>query len=505
VSRLCLETELITAVMQIWFQNRRQNDRRKSRPLEPYEFLAPRATGLESSQSSLSAESVTTESEPLHASDLTQSSEGSIDGPDPAVLTSADASFITSLDRDGLIGDIEITSYEGNSQANELLPSSQTSKISLNDQQEGILTPNNQGLGIVDSQTSGRKRAYSMNNDQQLIHVKSAQSRRSALAPQKSPPSLRISMSFDGEALVRRNTETTPSPPKVRSGIRISLSSDGEALIRTVDEPSPSKNRLRLVPTRTPRLPRLRRSYSAVNALSSKMDMGNSESEGKLFGRSRDARTWELYCDTDARSALSPSVNIPKSLHGEVSGSYRSLSRSSSSMAQINVLGTNPTLANRMVPVEQGEKRRKLSRAVSSLGRLETGQKNTHLARSSLKKPSIKESNDDVDLQVGDSDKENWLPGTQTSGVRRQRVGVPSQRSALTDGARTQPDRGARATGSDECQDVHGGMTKGWKTTSARKVDEEAMVFMPTSDGSDQNEDLDCIQGLLSLSQGAWS
>lgn len=29
--------------LQIWFQNRRQNDRRKSKPLQPHELLAPRA------------------------------------------------------------------------------------------------------------------------------------------------------------------------------------------------------------------------------------------------------------------------------------------------------------------------------------------------------------------------------------------------------------------------------------------------------------------------------
>ena len=29
-------------VIQIWFQNRRQNDRRKSKPLQPHELLAPR-------------------------------------------------------------------------------------------------------------------------------------------------------------------------------------------------------------------------------------------------------------------------------------------------------------------------------------------------------------------------------------------------------------------------------------------------------------------------------
>jgi hypothetical protein len=342
------------------------------------------------------------------------------------------------------------------------------------------------------------------------VHMNLHHPRRSTLGPEKSPPSLRISMSFDGEALVRKGDETTPSPPKARSGIRISLSADGEALIRAEDEPSPSKNRLRLVPSRAPRLSGLRRSSSAVTVLGSKVDIADSEWGKKAFGRSRDARTWELYCDTDARSALSPTINSPKPLHTETSGlhrsqSFRSLSRSSSSMTRVNVLATKPNLVNRMALVEEpGDKRRKLSRTVSSLGRLETNQKNNQMVQGLLKKSSTKDFSDDVDLQLGDSDKENWLPGTQASGVRRRRTGLPSQRSVLTDNGGSKHDGGLKTRGANESQAAKRGRGREPDATFPINVDEEVMAFMSSSDGSNQNEDLDCIQGLLSLSQGAW-
>lgn len=120
--------------------------------------------------------------------------------------------------------------------------------------------------------------------------------------PTKSPPSLRLSMSFDGEAMVRQEGELTPSPPKGRSSLRIAMSSDGKAVIRGENEPSPSKNRVAMFSVRRTKMSSLRRSSSAVFPATPRAGVAEKD---RAFGRSRDPRNWESFCDTDARSALS--------------------------------------------------------------------------------------------------------------------------------------------------------------------------------------------------------
>lgn len=265
----------------------------------------------------------------------------------------------------------------------------------------------------------------------------------------KSPPSLRISLSFDGEALVRKEDEMTPSPPKGRSALRISMSSDGEAVIRADNEPSPSKNRL--VRTRRPvARGSLRRSHSAMLPVTARVP-------DRLFGRSRDPRIWESTVDTDARSALSNSTSTDGTSPGLSLGLHRSRSQRSLSSRQ-NILANPSPGAG---PVH--DKRRKLSRTVSSLGRLESNNRNpvkaVPMAKSKL--------GDD-----GDENKENWIPGTRMSNVPRRRTTLSHH---------------ARPVLADSNQ-----------KRSRPPLHKHASV--PAS----QNEDLDCIQGLLSLSQGAW-
>lgn len=334
------------------------------------------------------------------------------------------------------------------------------------------------------------------------------------LSETKSPPSLRISLSFDGEAMVRREGEMTPSPQKGPSAVRISMSSDGEALIRTGNEPSPTKGRISIFPDRNPRLGRLRRSSSAAS-LGSLRSLMDRESKNKVFGRSRDARTWELYCDTDARSALSSSLSSHNASLSRTPGlfrsqSHRSLTRSSS--GKQNVLTPRAELLNRMPMARQsGEKRRKLSRAVSSLGRLESDSvsKPSEISQNQLKAfGGPKNDGEYIDLELGDSDKENWIPGTRTSGMRRRTIPGQSRRPILKDAGRRDgnADRDPGRITSSKRARTRGQSPNANKENNnvPEELDEEVSAFMAGSGGPSQEEDLDCVQGLLSLSQGSW-
>lgn len=312
----------------------------------------------------------------------------------------------------------------------------------------------------------------------------------------KSPPSLRISLSFDGEAMVRKEGEMTPSPPKGRNALRISMSSDGKAVIRTDDEPSPSKNRISMFSTRKSRFAGLRRSNSAI--LPATPRVASSEKE-RMFGRSRDPRNWESVFDTDARSALSTpgsAQSAPHSTPGLLrSQGQRSLTRSLSSR-QNAFANNSPSHPDTPVPLQTGDKRRKLSRTVSSLGRLESNRANAlgQVSGNSLKMPKLfgnsKKNNEDFEFHNGDSDKENWIPGTRISNVRRRTMSSNMQRPALKD--TNSKSRRSRLSQAHQ------------QRKAAPEVDPEVSAFMTNGSSASQEEDLDCIQGLLSLSQGAW-
>lgn len=310
--------------------------------------------------------------------------------------------------------------------------------------------------------------------------------------PVKSPPSLRLSFSFDGEALVRKEDEMTPSPPKGRNALRIAMSSDGKAVIRAENEPSPSKNRVAMFSVRRTKLSGLRRSSSAIFPAT-----GMTEKD-RVFGRSRDPRNWESFFDTDARSALSTpssSQNAPHPPPGLFhSRSKRSVSRSvSGKHNQLSVPDSTRTPTSQSM----GEKRRKLSRTVSSLGRLETERNKTTNCPSKLSKSMTSKSKPDLELDPGDSDKENWVPGTRSSQVRR-RTTSHAPRAALRE---SNPNRRLNLnplTGKRNRPHPAGTQEKVPPGLSA-----EVSAFM-ARDGGSQEDDLDCVQGLLSLSQGAW-
>lgn len=322
----------------------------------------------------------------------------------------------------------------------------------------------------------------------------------------KSPPSLRLSLSFDGEAMVRKEGELTPSPPKGRNALRIAMSSDGKAVIRGEDEPSPSKNRVSMFSARKPRFPALRRSSSAVVLGAPRHAMAEKD---RLFGRSRDPRNWEAFFDTDARSALA----TPSSSQGtnvDSPGLFRSRSQRPlhrTLSARQNSLAGNPD-PNTPVSQQMGEKRRKLSRTVSSLGRLETDRnKTTKSTAHSLKGPSgllNKKRGDEYFDDGGDSDKENWIPGTRTSRVRRRTIANNAQRPVLKDansrGGKVNKNLGAmpgrRSRVPQGQQHKAGG-------SELPDISADVSAFM-AGGGPGHEEDLDCIQGLLSLSQGAW-
>ncbi|KAA8646321.1 hypothetical protein EYZ11_008448 [Aspergillus tanneri] len=497
--------------VQIWFQNRRQNDRRKSKPLQPHELLAPRSTAADASKNSSSDDNLNVEPGSSSGTDQYEDSGNEQNPTDRSPNIGSSERDIGHGDKD------EIEQLRPNSQT--IVESSEAHEYSQQVVDEMAPKPEStiqtqQSLEAEELPPNSAKRKRSVSELREGQPVVQQPITPSGVSDARSPPSLRISLSFDGEAMVRKEGELTPSPPKGRNALRIAMSSDGKAVIRAEGEPSPSKNRISMFSTRKPRFPSLRRSNSAVVLGTPR---GSAEREG-LFGRSRDPRNWESFFDTDARSALStpsssqsaPNSNSPGDFRP---GAPRSLTRSVSARHRNSMTSIQSEYLNTPIPQTLREKRRKISRTVSSLGRLESSQNiasnrtalvpamNSKLAPSNAK-------NDDPDLQCGDSDKENWIPGTRVSHIRRRAASHHhSQRPVLRDskGRDGKANKGLLAAGKrSRLSQASQRKASGGNGKAAPEMDADVSAFMAGGGSASQEEDLDCIQGLLSLSQGAW-
>ena len=233
----------------------------------------------------------------------------------------------------------------------------------------------------------------------------------------------------------------------------------------------------------------LQRSRSAIGAsemgAQSSPLLGNPKvADGKL-GRSRDARTWEFYCDSEARNSLSSHAEHES--NGSAVGAIN-LVRSQSQRQLRQMLAPVASRSNARAPAPLGSSgqrsKPKLARAKSSLARLQGDDLHFSKKHGSGSRPQITRS------PSGDSDKENWAPGTHSTQNPLRRTNASSNTCpVLADnngmlGYAT----GLESDGSKAIRRID------------RKENREPMLGAAKTKGSD----LDCVQGLLSLSQGAW-
>lgn len=248
---------------------------------------------------------------------------------------------------------------------------------------------------------------------------------------------------------------------KSRSFVRLSLNAEGKAEIVTKDAASPSPPRppqtlLPDIPPPTESANRLQRSYS---------------------GRSRDSRAWEFWCDKESRSEFEQTAE--KDASGSAAGAIGLLRTTSGR----NILGSLSSKRNAPLSVHQPSKRSKLDhkrpplqRSNTSLGRLQGGKP----ADGMRSAPKLKHSESAAHLPgkgSGDSDKENMSPHSDAE---------PHERIRLSHVRHDRHGQGVLAD-SEKDEELSAFMRGGQKKSSVSGDD-----------------DLDCVQGLLSLSQGNW-
>ena len=310
-------------------------------------------------------------------------------------------------------------------------------------------------------------------------------------------------------------TKSSQSLERKSSQVRLSLSLDGKAEVTTRTGMTPSPPRSQPVPlsNSTPRVNLgLQRSFSAVEPL--KRPAGGAfhmpYSRRSMAGRSRDARTWEFYCDSDARNALTEQAEREEKGSATAAiGLIRSRSQNNKVMTpnakKRNAHTQKPESTKRLKGDASKTGKPKLVRATSSFARLQTINGNSvkhRPAKMGDKDPKSSSQPAIYQEYEGDSDKENWEPGTQMSNPRRkgpaglqrtnrileESLHVPSQSSSLD--ALMNRQSSAKTSRNEK-----------WNSSS--DGDEEVAAFMGEN-ASHEEEELDCVQNLLSLSQAAW-
>ena len=305
---------------------------------------------------------------------------------------------------------------------------------------------------------------------------------------------------------------------RTSSSVRLSMSFDGKAEVRIGDSPSPPKKQITSAFFSRPS--GLQRSQSEIGPSKSKsfsdLDTSSGWQGPKIPGRSRDARTWEFYCDSDARDALTKTAE--RAQKGSALGVIGLIRAGSAGRKPLAPMSSNNQKSHlqrtgsgkrKALSKHEGLKS-KLARTASSVARLETDASKLRHQQSEKDLKTSKQTDIWEDPQ-GDSDKENWVPGTCQRGTRpaasssattergilqenTQLLSHSSSFKALMDKDITLSNRRQKQTrpgpGSTDKENF--------------EVDDEVSAFIGGAKNGRADDELDAVQNLLSLSQGAW-
>ncbi|RMZ76262.1 hypothetical protein DV737_g4878, partial [Chaetothyriales sp. CBS 132003] len=376
-ANLVSQVQLGEKEVQIWFQNRRQNDRRRSKPLQPHELIAHLAnsppTPLTPDQSQDQPYSqVITDPMPAH---------------DPALSNVAPTVSVNP----SLLSDSNVASSQSTPSSDAL-----ASVEKVEPATEGLAAAcERQGLEHPETTTGG------------------SSPQPSPVARATTPPSsgrkrTRVEMEravSDGASSASPQAEAVKSrePLKRSCSVRLAMTADGAVKIKTNDELTPSPEKARPLPPGLTEEGKQRRLSRSISMVSDGTGSIKSLRSVGTFGRSRDHRKWEFFCDNNADDALS--VQAEAECSGSAIGAIN-LIRSSSLKGRGLTMSPAPSRANVNPTTASKQGKSKLVRAKSSFARLNSQLESTAKGGSRpsrhVRAPS-------------DSDKENWAPGTMIS------------------------------------------------------------------------------------------
>ncbi|KAL6873232.1 hypothetical protein J3F83DRAFT_732565 [Trichoderma novae-zelandiae] len=475
--------------VQIWFQNRRQNDRRKSRPLSPQELAALRFSGMHNIASDpITSRSIVVELDPASfpASDpsgdvvshIPTSPSHMPNSPHHARPhhAAADAMHATPAPR-----------YGSQPYAVGSLPHATPQRQMFPSQEDGHHPHSVAGsVGYLANRWNlGNSYATPFSRDHSVKYDPFIPSSCSSNTSGQYRSHVRLSLSLEGKAELVPNNESSP--------VRETPSRPSSTL------PSLAQYRQRS----------LHRSHSALPAVTLPpiSTLTSSLPPRLVQGRSRDVHAWELCADSETRDELTAQAEHESS--GSAIAAI-SLLRSTSGILQPSSVKRNAPLSKLSRPRQS--KKPRLGRTISSVARLETCWANDEKPRES----SHAKMNVSMLVSPSDSDKENWSPrnGVRAANGRRQMPpNSPSRSQSARRIGRVLQGRKSPALlmrshtmPSDSRSPVKTGVPAfgGMETEAESPRDDEVSRFMCGDVSPSKKGDMDCVAGLLSLSQGAW-
>lgn len=277
----------------------------------------------------------------------------------------------------------------------------------------------------------------------------------------------------------------TKEPLKRVSSVRLAMTADGAVKIKTSDSPTPSPPKERTTPLSDPnKRAKLTRSVSMYEDGKTFREPSESVKRGRMapnFGRSRDARTWEFYCDNTTDTDLAAQVEAERK--GSAVSAINLIRSSSFKSRNAPLSPATTNMRTNTPPVKAG--RAKISRAHSSLPRLQAAVTTKGAGGPRQPRRGGQDRADDDADDGNESDKENWLPGTRQSHHRLRRTG-PSTLAAT------------RITANDIDAVARSGLVGDNNSNS----DENAVPT--TNESPTRRSDLAAVQSLLSLRESAW-
>ncbi|PHH64178.1 hypothetical protein CDD81_4925 [Ophiocordyceps australis] len=497
--------------VQIWFQNRRQNDRRKSRPLSQEELAALRITGGNPFEPLVGMPDV---DRAMFTSDRaeSQASNRAPMSPLPSnekaqEQASLDALDTTSNTQDGVVATAEKRPVSQQSNAvvqAEASPANSLERFSLQALERGScdsMSPCFPGsVGYLANRWNIGSAFCTRYSDKGSL---------GGIVHEPKVPFVACSA-----------TEAAPAPSGPGANVRLSLSLDGKAAIisgknSVEQQQGPPRPASTLASGPQTRRAGFQRSHSALPYVTlPPISTVTSLLPPRLArGRSRDVHAWESCAGSEKRDGLTAQAELES--NGSAIAAI-SLLRSSSGVLQPNTAKRNAPVAK----VEQSKKA-KFGRTSSTYARMETVAAEPAKKYSKVKVSSMLAS-------PTDSDKENWSPDAAGNPQRRHRqqqvpdsplskprasrrshrpLGENKAWAALGSRSNTSPmPSGSRASGADDDDDDDGrhDIVIFEDASSSEHPCDEVERFMRGDVSPSKKGDLDCVAGLLSLSQGAW-
>ncbi|KAF2262862.1 hypothetical protein CC78DRAFT_534505 [Lojkania enalia] len=477
--------------VQIWFQNKRQNDRRRSRPRD-----GPSAA-LMSSSSNMS-DPATEDEHPAQECDqeVREKDETRIDGAELAE-TSNDAI-----------------------PASAASPPTSTGTDSQ-DAADSMVIPSTNPPHTADTaptELSSSQQALLSSQDTYQARTSYLANRRSASFVRYNEENPSDSAPFPLSSLpTTESVSSTRSLTRAHSFVRLSMTADGKARVVTDADQSPSPPKLKADPATYSRAAAsLRRSYSAAGLNERLQAAAAEERSPKIartssnIGRSRDSRAWEFWCDPDTRN------NRSLTTQAEQEGSGSAVDAIGLLRANRRILAQNQARQNQNAHVvsryetstalgEQGAKKSShtLQRASTTHGRLQT---------KDIENYKNGDSSDTEDLPQTESDKENWepeVPQSQSCRARPCQTSRSAQRPRRILGENTEIMSQSSSLGAMLAREKAKDGVKWERENSDPEQDEELRSFMNGGDLSSQAnlssaEEAGCVEGLLKLSRGNW-